>query len=43
MMFFWVLAPYRLVGRCQRFRETYYLHLPGWSGDTGKHRQFSPV
>jgi hypothetical protein len=29
MMFFWVLAPYRLVGRCQRFRETYYLHLPG--------------
>jgi hypothetical protein len=27
MMFFWVLAPYRIVGRCQRFGETYYLHL----------------
>jgi hypothetical protein len=25
MMFFWVLAPCGLVGRCQRFGEMYYL------------------
>jgi hypothetical protein len=25
MMFFWVLAPCRLVGRCQHFGETYCL------------------
>jgi hypothetical protein len=31
MMFFWVLVPCRLVGRCQRFGETYCLHLQGWS------------
>jgi hypothetical protein len=30
MMFFWVLTPYRLVGRCQSFGETYCLHLQGW-------------
>jgi hypothetical protein len=29
MMMFWVLAPCRLVGRCQRFGETYCLHLQG--------------
>jgi hypothetical protein len=29
MMMFWVLAPCRLVDRCQRFRDTYYLHLQG--------------
>jgi hypothetical protein len=29
MMFFWVLAPFRLVGRGQHFGETYYLHLQG--------------
>jgi hypothetical protein len=27
MMFFWVLEPCRLVGRCQHFGETYCLHL----------------
>jgi low affinity Fe/Cu permease len=27
MIFFWILAPFRLVGRCQRFGETYYLYL----------------
>jgi hypothetical protein len=26
MFFFWVLAPCKLVGRCQRFGETYSLH-----------------
>jgi hypothetical protein len=31
MMIFWVLAPCRLVGRCQRFGGTYCLHLQGWS------------
>jgi hypothetical protein len=34
MFFFWVLAPCRLVGRCQRFGETYCLHLQGLSGIT---------
>jgi hypothetical protein len=28
-MFFWVLEPYKLAGRCQRFGETYCLHLQG--------------
>jgi hypothetical protein len=31
MMFFWVSAPCRFVGRFQRFEETYCLHLQGWS------------
>jgi hypothetical protein len=30
MKFFWVLAPCRLNGTCQRFGETYCLHLQGW-------------
>jgi hypothetical protein len=30
MLFFWVLAPCRLVGRCQRFGEIYCLHLQPW-------------
>jgi hypothetical protein len=30
MMIFWVLTPCRLVARCQRFGETYCLHLQGW-------------
>jgi hypothetical protein len=30
MMVFWVLARYRLVGRCQRLGETCWLHLYGW-------------
>jgi hypothetical protein len=30
MFFFWVLAPCRLDGWCQRFRETYCLHLQHW-------------
>jgi hypothetical protein len=30
-MFFWVLAPCRLVGRWQRFEETYCLHLQTWT------------
>jgi hypothetical protein len=30
MMFFWVSAPCKLVGRCQRFGETYCLHLQPW-------------
>jgi hypothetical protein len=38
MMFFWVLVPCRLVGTCQRFGETYCLHLQGWSGDGGNWR-----
>jgi hypothetical protein len=29
MMFFWVSAPCRFVGRFQRFEETYCLHLQG--------------
>jgi hypothetical protein len=29
IMFFWILAPCILVGRCQRFGETYCLHLQG--------------
>jgi hypothetical protein len=29
MMIFWVLAPCRLVGRYQRFGDTYCLHLQG--------------
>jgi hypothetical protein len=29
MMMFWVLAPCRLVSVCQRFGETYCLHLQG--------------
>jgi hypothetical protein len=32
MIVFWVWEPCRLVGRCQRFGETYCLHLQGWSG-----------
>jgi hypothetical protein len=32
MMLFWVLAPCRLVGRCQRFGETYCFHLQSWRG-----------
>jgi hypothetical protein len=43
LLFFWVLAPYRLVGRCQRFGETYCLHLHGWSGDAGKRRDLYRV
>jgi hypothetical protein len=31
MLFFWVLSPCRIVGRCQRFEETYRLHLQGLS------------
>jgi hypothetical protein len=30
MMFFWVLALHRLIGRCQHFWETYCLHFQGW-------------
>jgi hypothetical protein len=30
MMMFWVLAPCRLVGRSQRFGETYCLHPQGF-------------
>jgi hypothetical protein len=30
MLFFWDLAPYRLVGRGHLFGETYCLHLQGW-------------
>jgi hypothetical protein len=30
MLFFWILAPCRLAGRCQHFAETYCLHLQGW-------------
>jgi hypothetical protein len=30
MLFFWVLKSCRLVGRNQRFREAYCLHLQGW-------------
>jgi hypothetical protein len=36
MLFFLVLASCRLVGRCQRFGDTYCLHIQGWSGDAGK-------
>jgi hypothetical protein len=34
MMFFWVLAPCRLIGRCRPFGETYCLHLQGWRWKT---------
>jgi hypothetical protein len=30
MMMTWILAPCRLVGRCQRFGEIYCPHLQGW-------------
>jgi hypothetical protein len=30
MMLFWVLAPCRIVGRCESFGETYCLHFQGW-------------
>jgi hypothetical protein len=30
-VFFWVLAPCRLTSRCQRFGETYCLHLQDWT------------
>jgi hypothetical protein len=36
MMFFWVLGPCRLIGRCQYVEETFCLHLHGCSGDAGK-------
>lgn len=32
LVLFWVLAPCRLIGRCHCVRQTYYLHLQGWSG-----------
>jgi hypothetical protein len=35
MLLFWVLAPFRLVVRYQRFGETYCLHLQGCRGDAG--------
>jgi hypothetical protein len=35
MFFFRVLVPCRLVGRCQRFGETYCLHLQGRSAKLG--------
>jgi hypothetical protein len=38
MMLFCVLVPCRPIGRCQCFRETYCLHLQGWSGSGGKWR-----
>jgi hypothetical protein len=41
MMLFCVLAPCRLV-RCLCFRETYFSHLQGWSGD-GKWRDLYRV
>jgi hypothetical protein len=31
MFVFWVMTPFRLVGRYQRFGGTYCLHLQGWS------------
>jgi hypothetical protein len=31
MLFFWVLAPCRLVGRCHRFGETYCIHFQGYT------------
>jgi hypothetical protein len=31
MILFWVLVLCRLADRCQRFGETYCLHLQGWS------------
>jgi hypothetical protein len=45
VMFFWVLAPCKLVSRCQRFGETYCLHLQDGSleyGDCLKSEDFSP-
>jgi hypothetical protein len=35
-MLYLVLAPCKLFGGCQRFGETYYLHLQGWCDDVGK-------
>jgi hypothetical protein len=34
MMIFWVLAPCTLIGRCQRFGETYGLHLQPYGAKT---------
>jgi hypothetical protein len=40
IMFFWVLVPCGLIGRCQHFGETYCLHLEGWSDDAEGHEFF---
>jgi hypothetical protein len=36
MLFLWLWRRVDSWGRYQRFRETYCLHLQGWSGDAGK-------
>jgi hypothetical protein len=36
MLFFWIVTPCGLIGRYQCFRETYCLHLRGWSRGAGK-------
>jgi hypothetical protein len=33
LLFFWVVTLCRLIGRYQHFRETYCLHVRGWSGN----------
>jgi hypothetical protein len=43
MIFFWDLVLCRLIGRCQRFGETYCLHLQGWSVNAGKSRDLYRV
>jgi hypothetical protein len=43
MLLFWVLVSCRLIGRYQRFGETYYLHFQGWSGEAGKWRDLYRV
>jgi hypothetical protein len=35
------MSVYSVVGRHQRIRETYCLHLQDWNGDTGKYRNLS--
>jgi hypothetical protein len=41
VMFLWVLELCRLVGRCQRFGETYCFHLQDWSAKDRDRRQNS--
>jgi len=36
LVLFWVLTVCSLVGQCERFKQTYCLHLQGWSVKAGK-------
>jgi hypothetical protein len=40
LLLFWVLVMRNFEGRCQRFGETYCLHLQGWSDKAEKWRAY---